>query len=84
MAEELTQRLDLDDQSYQAPYPFPFNLLPLQEPIAHRTAVVSSMVYMHHTIRAANQHLARRYARTYTRFYCAAVIDGVSLGVLCV
>lgn len=60
MAEELTSRLDLDDNSYRVPYPFPSALVPIKDNATQRQAIVASMVFIHHTVRAANALLGRR------------------------
>ena len=60
---ELTQSVDLDNAGFVVPdsIPIAFNDLPL--PASHRDAIVNSMVYVHHSLRNANQRLERQHGR---------------------
>ncbi len=60
---EFTRNTDLDDAEYRAPEFFPPGTLELPQPLSHRSAVVSSMVFVHNSIDDANKRLAKRTGR---------------------
>ena len=60
---EFTKNVDLDDLNYLPPAYFPESSFDLPQPVGHRDAVVSSLVYVHNTINEANVRLARTQGR---------------------
>ena len=60
---EFTKKIDLDNQNYIPPAYFPETSFDLPQPITHRTAVVTSLFYVHNTIADANIKLVRTQGR---------------------
>ena len=60
---EFTKRVDLDNINYIPPNYFPETSFTLPQPITQRTAVVTSLTYVHNTISEANIRLARTQGR---------------------
>eukprot|EP00004_Rigifila_ramosa_P014268 TRINITY_DN3231_c0_g3_i5.p1 TRINITY_DN3231_c0_g3~~TRINITY_DN3231_c0_g3_i5.p1 ORF type:complete len:3059 (-),score=575.29 TRINITY_DN3231_c0_g3_i5:95-9271(-) len=72
---EFTKHLDLDDQSYSPPSPFPQVLSAVDEDTSdspeeiisvdsQRQAIVAALVHIHRTVAAANRHLQRLVGRS--------------------
>ena len=57
---ELTNRIDLDNPTYQAPPLIPLVCESLPQPITHRAAIVNSFVFVHKTLLQANARLSKR------------------------
>ena len=62
VGQEFTSNLDLDVHEYKAPDYFPYveHLEMENDPPAHRDAIISSLVYIHHTVHALNERVARQ------------------------
>ncbi|KAI9896991.1 hypothetical protein N3K66_008013 [Trichothecium roseum] len=60
---ELTQSIDLDRPSYQAPDTIPVAYRGLQLPPSHREAVVNSMVHIHYTLHRYNEKLLKQQGK---------------------
>lgn len=65
VGEEFTLKSDLDDGVYEAPSFMPSFLINLgvPQPLSHRHAVISCLVFVHKTIDAANQVLVKQSGR---------------------
>lgn len=61
---ELTQSMDLDRATYQAPDTIPVAYRQLSLPPSHRDAVVNAMVHVHHSLHVFNERLQRQQNRT--------------------
>ncbi|RDA90155.1 hypothetical protein CP533_2196 [Ophiocordyceps camponoti-saundersi (nom. inval.)] len=57
---ELTQSVDLDRSSYEAPDSIPAAYRGLSMPPTHREAVINSMVYIHYSLHRYNEKLLRQ------------------------
>ncbi|KAF4126868.1 dynein heavy chain 1, cytosolic [Geosmithia morbida] len=60
---ELTNSIDLDRPSYQAPDTIPVAFRGLQLPPTHREAVVNSMVHIHYSLHHYNRKLLRQQGK---------------------
>lgn len=61
---EFTRTLDLDDNAYHPPDPFPdtgISLMP--SPPSHRDSVISSLVFIHQSISDANRRFLKQHGR---------------------
>jgi dynein heavy chain 1 len=61
---ELTQSLDLDRPSYQAPDSIPVAFRDLPLPPSHREAVINAMVHIHHSLHRFNFKLRKQQNKT--------------------
>ena len=64
VAHELTQAVDIDKGTYNAPDSLPVEFDQLEMPLSHRDAVVNGMVHVHHSLRHFNQRLHRQQNKT--------------------
>ena len=60
---EFTKNVDLDDINYLPPAYFPEVSFQLPQPVTHRAAVITSLVFVHNTIAEANVRLAKTQGR---------------------
>ena len=60
---ELTQSLDLDKNTFQAPSGIPVAYRGLQLPPTHREAVINAMVYIHYSLHAFNDKLLKQQSK---------------------
>ncbi|KAF2764978.1 hypothetical protein EJ03DRAFT_331373 [Teratosphaeria nubilosa] len=64
VAFELTQSVDIDKGTFNAPDSLPIEFDQLEMPLSHRDAVVNSMVHVHHSLRYFNDRLQRQQSKT--------------------
>ena len=57
---ELTNKIDLENPTYQAPHLIPLVYDNIPQPITHRSAIVNSFVFVHKTLHQANVRLSKR------------------------
>ncbi|XP_040576126.1 dynein heavy chain, cytoplasmic [Lepeophtheirus salmonis] len=65
VGKEFTLKIDLEKSNWVAPNQFPIAVLDVEDVTSsHRTAVNNAMVYIHQTLHATNQKVAKRGGRT--------------------
>ncbi|KAK4574575.1 dynein heavy chain [Recurvomyces mirabilis] len=64
VAYELTQSVDIEKATYNAPDSLPIEYDELEMPLSHRDAIVNSMVHAHHSLRGFNNRMLKQQGKT--------------------